>query len=129
MYWVSYSSQSLVSDMATATLSITFPCGLRRFHVYRNIWSPVLDKVLCTIHESSNPHDSYAIAVRKKLTWVSTCGVYSRSSSKGDIQAYEIHIVIWGNSYRQGIGHKPQMITFSPRRSRDSCTGESRNGI
>ena len=53
--------------MATATLSVSFHCGLRGFHVYRNVWNPVLDEALSAIRESGNLHDPYAIAARKHL--------------------------------------------------------------
>lgn len=53
--------------MATASLTVSFPCGLRGFHVYKDIWNPVLGEELCTIHESDNVYDRFAIAARKRL--------------------------------------------------------------
>ena len=50
--------------MATASLIVSFPCNLRGFHVYKEIWTP---EVLCAIHESDNPYDRFAIAARKRL--------------------------------------------------------------
>lgn len=64
--------QSLLPGMmatttTTATLSWSFLCGLRGFHVYRNVWTPVMDEVLSTIHESHNSYDCYAIAAKKQF--------------------------------------------------------------
>ena len=48
-------------------LSLSFPCGLRGYHEYRAIWTPVLHEILPTIHKRSNPYDRYAIEARKSL--------------------------------------------------------------
>ena len=48
------SSNSLV-------LNFAFPCGLRGFHVYKDLWVPKLEK-LETIHEENN----YAVAAIRK---------------------------------------------------------------
>ena len=56
--------------MATASatdLSLSFPCGSRGYHEYRALWTPILHKILPSIHERSNPYDRYAIAARKSL--------------------------------------------------------------
>ena len=53
------SSNSLV-------LNFAFPCGLRGFHVYKELWNPKLNEKLETIHEENNPHDRYAVAVIRK---------------------------------------------------------------
>ena len=45
-----------------------FLCGLRGYHVYMKDWTPTLNDVLSTIHESGNIHDCYAIAARKCLS-------------------------------------------------------------
>ena len=53
--------------MATASatdLSLSFPCGSRGYHEYRALWTPILHKILPSIHERSNPYDRYAIAAR-----------------------------------------------------------------
>ncbi|KAL9954833.1 hypothetical protein ACROYT_G042414, partial [Oculina patagonica] len=53
------SSNSLV-------LNFAFPCGLRGFHVYKELWNPKLNEKLATIHEENNPHDRYAVAAIRK---------------------------------------------------------------
>ena len=53
------SSNSLV-------LNFAFPCGLRGFHVYKDLWVPKLNEKLETIHEENNPHDRYAVAAIRK---------------------------------------------------------------
>ncbi len=53
------SSNSLV-------LNFAFPCGLRGFHVYKELWNPKVNEKLETIHEENNPHDRYAVAAIRK---------------------------------------------------------------
>ena len=57
----------LMAASSSTGLSLSFPCGLRGYHEYRAIWTPVLHEILPAIHERSNPHDRYAIAARKSL--------------------------------------------------------------
>ena len=47
-------------------LNFAFPCGLRGFHVYKELWNPRLNEKLDTIHEENNPNDHYAVAVMRK---------------------------------------------------------------
>ena len=49
------------------SMRTTFPCGLRGFHVYQDIWRPVIGETLHCIHERNNDHDRYAIAPTKRL--------------------------------------------------------------
>lgn len=49
------------------TLTFTFLCGLRGYHVYRSVWNPVVSECLPARHESYNAHDRYAIAAFKQL--------------------------------------------------------------
>ena len=49
------------------SIRTTFPCGLRGFHVYQDIWKPVIGETLHCIHERNNDHDRYAIAATKRL--------------------------------------------------------------
>ena len=51
-----------------ADVVVTFPCGLRSYHVYRTVWSPLLNERLNTIHESSNNYDRYAVAATKDVS-------------------------------------------------------------
>lgn len=48
-----------------ATLTITFPCGVRGFHHYNSIWQPVLHETFQARPENGNTHDRYAIATVK----------------------------------------------------------------
>ena len=49
------------------SITTSFPCGLRRFHVYQDIWKPANGEALNCIHEKKNSHDRYAIAATKRL--------------------------------------------------------------
>ena len=49
------------------SITASFPCGLRRFHVYQDIWKPADGKALNCIHERKNSHHRYAIAATKRL--------------------------------------------------------------
>jgi hypothetical protein len=49
------------------SITTSFPCGLRGFHVYQDIWKPVNGEALNCIHERKNTHDRYAIAATKRL--------------------------------------------------------------
>ena len=51
----------------TVQLRFSFLCGLRGYHEYRMIWTPVLHEVLPAKHEDSNIHDPYAIACTKRM--------------------------------------------------------------
>ena len=49
------------------SITTSFPCGLRGFHVYQDIWKPANGEALNCIHEKKNSHDRYAIAATKRL--------------------------------------------------------------
>ena len=51
----------------SGTVQYSFPCGLRGFHVYKEIWKPKVSAVLTCIHERNNQHGRYAIAATKLL--------------------------------------------------------------
>ena len=54
--------------MATgSTLKFSFLCGIRGFHQYWSVWVPTVNEILQVEQEMSNPHDVYAIAVKKRL--------------------------------------------------------------
>ena len=40
---------------------------VRGYHIYKDIWYPVVRKVLVCEREPNNSHDRYAVAVRKKI--------------------------------------------------------------
>ena len=48
-------------------LKFTFLCGLRGFHVYKEIWTPVTGEILPCSHERNNVHDRYAIAAKRSF--------------------------------------------------------------
>ena len=45
----------------------SFWCGLRGFHVYNEIWKPIVGELLRCSHERNNIYDRYAIAANKRL--------------------------------------------------------------
>ena len=49
------------------SIRTSFRCGLRGFHVYQDIWKPVIGETLHCIHKRNNIHDRYAIAATKRL--------------------------------------------------------------
>lgn len=62
--------QKLLYKMASESESIskfTFMCGLRGFHVYQEIWRPIVGEILQCCNERNNIHDRYAIATTKRL--------------------------------------------------------------
>ena len=55
-----------MDSLNSLVLNFAFPCGLRGFHVYKELWNPKLNEKLETIHEENNPHDRYAVAAIRK---------------------------------------------------------------
>ena len=51
---------------AIISITTSFPCGLRGFHVYQDIWKPLNREVLNCIHERKNSHDRCAVAATKR---------------------------------------------------------------
>ena len=49
------------------TVKYSFPCGVRGFHVYKEVWKPILRERLNLSHERKNLHYRYAIAAYKHL--------------------------------------------------------------
>ena len=49
-------------------VQFSFLCGLRGYHEYRLLWTPVLDKILAAQPEIGNSFDRYAIAVYKQCS-------------------------------------------------------------
>ena len=70
---------------SSLVLNFAFPCGLRGFHVYKELWNPKLNEKLETIHEENNPHDRYAVAAIRKTVVKSLklsdlcCKIYEKS--------------------------------------------------
>ena len=44
-----------------ATITCSFLCAIRRFHVYKEVWKPIFRERLNLSHERENLHDRYAI--------------------------------------------------------------------
>ena len=47
-------------------LQFSFLCGLRGYHEYRLLWTPVIDEILAARPEIGNSFDCYAIAAYKQ---------------------------------------------------------------
>ena len=47
-------------------LQFSFLCGLRGYHEYRLLWTPVIDEILAARPEIGNSFDRYAIAAYKQ---------------------------------------------------------------
>ena len=57
----------MANNEIEATVTYSFLCGIRGFHVYKEVWKPILGKRLNLSHERKNLHDHYAIAAYKRL--------------------------------------------------------------
>ena len=68
MSYAHFSHFSLTTEMDhySLVLNFAFPCGLRGFHVYKELWNPGLSKKLDTIYQENNPYDRYAVAAMRK---------------------------------------------------------------
>ena len=67
MSYAHFSHFSLTTEMDYwLVLNFAFPCGLRGFHVYKELWNPGLNKKLDTVYEENNPYDRYAAAAIRK---------------------------------------------------------------
>ena len=63
---IHFSHFSSTTEMdSLLVLNFAFPCGLRGFHVYKELQNPRLNEKIDTIHEENNPHDRYAVAVSR----------------------------------------------------------------
>ena len=64
---IHFSHFSFTTELDSSfVLNFAFPCVLRGFHVYEELWNPRLNEKLDTIHEENNPHDRYAVAAIRK---------------------------------------------------------------
>ena len=48
------SMDGIAGDTSTTDLSLNLLCGHRGYHVYQTVWTPRLNGVLSTEHESNN---------------------------------------------------------------------------
>ena len=62
-----FDARVLMMASASGIVQYSFPCGLRGFHAYKEIWKPKVGDVLSCIHERNNQHDRYAIAATNLL--------------------------------------------------------------
>ena len=71
-------------------VTFSFLCGIRGYHEYRIVWTPVLNEVLEAKHESHNCHNCYAISVLKCLhgsdTVIGHLPRKSRSQSDDEVE-------------------------------------------
>lgn len=52
----------MANNEIEATVTYSFLCGILGFHVYKEVWKPILRERLNLSHERKNLHDRYAIA-------------------------------------------------------------------
>ena len=57
----------MANNEIEATVTYSFLCGIRGFHVYKEVWKPIVRERLNLSHERKNLHDRYAIAAYKRL--------------------------------------------------------------
>ncbi len=77
-----------------AELCIGFLCGLRGFHVYKNVWTPILNENLNMVHESDNNHDRYAIRKRfpGQVLWTVVGHLHSEDNSVYIARNYNVFV-------------------------------------
>ena len=51
----------------SGSIMYSFKCGLRGFHVYKEVWSPIVGEQLKCCYEINNCYDRHAIAETKRL--------------------------------------------------------------
>ena len=57
----------MANNEIEATVTYSFLCGIRGFHVYKEVWKPILGERLNLSHERKNLYHRYAIAAYKRL--------------------------------------------------------------
>ena len=57
----------MANNEIEATVAYSFLCGIRGFHVCKEVWKPILGEHLNLSHERKNLHDRYAIVAYKRL--------------------------------------------------------------
>ena len=86
------------------------PCGLREFHVYNAIWTSVIGEEVCTIYNSDDAHDCFAIAARKQLS-AQLLDTFLRK-----FQGSHVYVVVWCYCVGESHGHSSWRIPFSSGR-------------
>lgn len=62
-----FSVTIMANNEIEATVTYSFLCGIRGFHIYKEVWKPILRERLNPTHERKKLHDCYAIAAYKRL--------------------------------------------------------------
>ena len=62
-----FSVTIMANNEIEATVTYSFLCGIRGFHVYKEVWKPILTERLNLSHERKNLHDRYAILAYEGL--------------------------------------------------------------
>ena len=62
-----FSVTIMANNEIESTVTYSFLCGIHGFHVYKEVWKPILKERLNLSHERKNIHDRYAIATYKRL--------------------------------------------------------------
>ena len=65
--WNSKHQITKASRDHSESITYSFKCGLRRFHVYKEVWSPIVGEQLKCCYERNNCYDRHAIAATKRL--------------------------------------------------------------
>ena len=55
----------MASSGTESYLCASYSSVVRRFHVYKDIWTPILNEVHPTQLECGNPEDRYAVSILK----------------------------------------------------------------
>lgn len=107
----------LIGKLAsTGSLKFSFFCGIRGYHEYRFRWVPTVNEMLHVELEPSNPHDGYAITIKKGYQgffmnqWLDTY--------LGKFLGLHISLLFMAKG---SPVESPSKVTFSSRRSGNSC--------
>ena len=99
---------------ARESIKHSFQCGLRGFHVHKEVWNPIVSEVLRCCHERKNPFDRYALAAMKRLPRRladCTIGHLPREISR----VIRFFLLRGGCCQRRNCGQKPPKIANCTR--------------
>ena len=91
--------------MSTDSLKIWFVFlrGLRGYHEYRSIWTPILHEVLPAKQEAGSPYNRFAIACTKKLPSHLTESVVGHLPK--EVSRYTYYIIVHGTKVTAMVVH------------------------
>jgi hypothetical protein len=100
-----------------------FPSTIRGFHVYMDIWDPILDEILSCEPEEGNGEDRYAVGIMKQghivghvpREFSKVCTFFMRRGGT-------ISVRITGKRINQGVGlglEIPGLYIFSSKHKKD----------